>query len=364
MQKTLQVGIIGASAERGWARDSHVPAVQRLEGLELGAVVSGNQAKSDAAAKAFGARAAYANSQELIHDPAISIVSVCVKVPDHRDLVLSAVEAGKHIYCEWPLGRNLAETEELAAAAEKAGVHVAIGLQTRQNPMLRHARDLVVSGAIGEVLSARILSSTLAFGPKVESAMAFGEDSANGVTLVTIQGAHTVDAAIAVLGSLTSVSALTSTQYAQVEVGDPPKMFTRSIPDHLFLQAKLASKGVLGVEVIGGRPAGEVTFSFQITGERGLLELHGGAVRGFQSGTLELMWNGEPQQVDEGELSSMPESALNVAGMYAALRDDIHANTRTVPGFDHAISLMKMIDDLMASSQNGVRKMASGWPHK
>lgn len=364
MQKPLQVGIIGASAERGWARDSHVPAVQKISGLELGAVVSGNQAKSDAAAKAFGARAAYGDSVELVRDPSIDIVSVCVKVPDHRDLVLSAIKAGKHIYCEWPLGQNMTETEELAAAAKAVGVHVAIGLQTRMNPVLRYARQLLESGAIGRVLNARILSSTMAFGRKVESAIAFAENPANGVTLVTIQGAHTIDAAIAILGELKSAAALASTQYPQVEIGDPPTPHKRSTPDHLLMQSELATEGVLAIEVAGGRLAGEVPFSFQITGNSGELMLHGGAARGFQSGILQLNLNGEPQTVDEGELSSMPESAMNVAGMYAALRNDINSGTHTVPDFEHATRLTKLIDDLLASAKDGVRKLASGWPLK
>ena len=200
MKKDLQVGIIGASADRGWAKAAHVPAVQGLAGLHLAAVVSGGQAKSDAAAKAFGARVGYADAKALFADAEIDIVSVCVKVPDHRELVLAALAAGKHIYCEWPLGRSLAESEELAAAAGAAGVHVAIGLQTRRNSVARKAREMIVAGAIGRLLSARIVSSTVAFGPKVEAAMIFAENAVNGATLVTIQGAHTLDLAIAVLG--------------------------------------------------------------------------------------------------------------------------------------------------------------------
>ena len=59
MAKTLGVGIIGASADRGWAKISHVPAVQGIAGLELVAVASGSQAKADAAVEAFGAKAGY-----------------------------------------------------------------------------------------------------------------------------------------------------------------------------------------------------------------------------------------------------------------------------------------------------------------
>ena len=123
MKKTLGVGIIGASPDRGWAKISHVPAVQTLAGLELVAVASGSQLKADEAAKTFGARHGYADGKKLILDPGVDIVTIAVKVPDHRELVLAALGAGKHIYCEWPLGRNLAETQELAAATRAAKVH-------------------------------------------------------------------------------------------------------------------------------------------------------------------------------------------------------------------------------------------------
>ena len=111
MTRPLQVGIIGASAESGWARESHVPAVRTLSGLALGAVVTTSQASADEAAAAFGARISYATPAALFADPEIDIVTVAVKVPDHHDLVLGALKAGKHVYCDWPLSPTLPQTE-------------------------------------------------------------------------------------------------------------------------------------------------------------------------------------------------------------------------------------------------------------
>ena len=362
MTRQLQVGIIGASADRGWAKISHVPAVQKLEGLELAAVASGNQSKADVAAKAFGAKKPYGDTKDLFRDPDIDIVAICVKVPDHRELVLDALAAGKHIYCEWPLGRNLAESEELAAAAHASGVHVAIGLQTRMNPAAQRARKLILSRAIGRLLSARVLSNTVAFGPKVEAAMAFAEKTENGATLVTIQGAHTLDLAIALLGRFDNVTALTTVQYPEVEVGDDPARQVRSTPDHLLVQARVADGTALSVEVAGGRPPESATFRFEVTGEEGDLVLEGGAVRGFQSGRLHLSLKGEPENVDEAEIGPMPDPAANVAGMYAALRNDILSGTSTAPDFDHAVHLTRLIDDVMSSARMGTRMWAPGWP--
>jgi predicted dehydrogenase len=361
MTKPVRVGIIGASAKRGWAKESHVIAVQKLAGLELAAVATHQQETAAAAAKAFGAQSAYGNADDLIRDPNIDLVAVCVKVPNHRDLVLGALAAGKHIYCEWPLGRNLTETEEIAAAARTARVHVAIGLQTRMNPAMHRARDLVGSDEIGRLLSARLYSGTAAFSPKIGSADVYLENAENGATLVSIHGGHALDLAIAVLGQFADVSALATTQYPEIEISDDSTRQARSIPDHLLVQAHLKNNGALSIEVAGGRPPEALLFRLEVVGETGTLTLDGGALRGFPTGRLRLSLNNEPQHVDEGEVSLMPDTAANVAGMYAALRDDIAQGTSTVPDFNHAARLARLIDDVMASAQTGTRKSAMDW---
>jgi hypothetical protein len=70
----------------------------------------------------------------MVRSDEVDIISICVKVPEHRDILLAALAAGKHIYCEWPLGRNIQEAEELATTAERAGVHVTIGCRHASVP--------------------------------------------------------------------------------------------------------------------------------------------------------------------------------------------------------------------------------------
>ncbi len=364
MDNTLRVGIIGASAAGGWARESHVPAVQHLAGLTLQAVATTSQPSADAAARAFGALKAYDNPQALFQDPDIDVVTVAVRVPAHRDLVLAAVKAGKHVVCEWPLGINLTEAEELAEAARAAGVHTAIGLQTRMNPAAHKARQLIAAGAIGRVLSANVLSTTMAFGPKVDPGYAFAEDAAKGVTLVTVQAAHTLDFVIATLGEFSQAAAMVTTQFPQVTIGDDPTPHARSTPDHILVQARLAAGPAVSVEVAGGRPADATPFRFEVVGEAGILVLDGGAPRGFQSGRLRLSLNGQPQPVEEQELAGLPDPTVNVAGVYAALRDDINSGTFTVPDFDHAVHLTRLIEDMLASDATGGRRPGPAWPRR
>ncbi len=360
MANRLRVGIIGANAERGWARESHVPAVQKLAGLELAAVANKGQDAADAAARAFGAAKAYGDVADMFRDPDIDLVTVAVTLRAHHGLILGALRAGKHIYCEYPLGLDVTESEALAEAAREGGVHAVIGLQTRANPAARRAREMIASGAIGRPLSVRVYSPTIGFGPVTNPAEAYTEKPENGVTIVTIQGAHTLDLVIALLGGFGDVSALASTLHPEIRIGDGAPQ-TRMTFDHLLVQGRLAGGVAASVEVAGGRPAG-TPFSLEITGETGVLTLAGGAMRGFQAGRLHLALDGEPQAVDEGESAGMPEGAANVAGVYAALRDDISHGTSSVTDFHHAVRLARLIADATAASRTGTRRQAADWP--
>ena len=77
-----------------------------------------------------------------------------MKVPDHYLPVMAAIEAGKHVYCEWPLGRNTDEAAQMLAAAERRGVRHAVGLQGQVSPAICYAKDLIAEGYVGRVLSA------------------------------------------------------------------------------------------------------------------------------------------------------------------------------------------------------------------
>ena len=364
MTRVLQVGIIGASAERGWARESHVPAVQGLDGLELGAVVSPSQTKADAAARAFGARVGYADAATLFNDPEIDIVSVAVKVPEHHDLVLGALRAGKHVYCEWPLSPTLAQAEELAAAARKAGMRVALGLQARFNPAARAAARLIAEGRIGRVLGARCYSTCGAWGHEIEAGMIFAEKPDAGVNLVIIQGAHGIDLAIALVGSLADLSAIATRQYPEPTVKGEDRTVRRETFDHVMTQSRLTGGGTLVTETVGGRPLDDTPFRLEVTGENGVLALHGGALRGFQSGLMTLTIDGEEQSVGSGELAGLPDAAINVGGVYAMLRDDIVHGTTTAPDFDHGVRLTRLVDDLLAASDDGRRREDGDWPSR
>src|SRR6266851_2218195 len=141
-KSTLGVGIIGVSPVRGWATTAQIRALS-----------AHNAESARAAGEVFGVSAVFSDHEQLVTRPDIDVVAVTVKVPHHRALVSAALAAGKAVYCEWPLGRDLDDARAMTALAAKQGVRTVIGLQARQAPAIEFVQQLLRDGYVGEVLS-------------------------------------------------------------------------------------------------------------------------------------------------------------------------------------------------------------------
>src|SRR5207245_4005821 len=110
----IRVGIIGANPDRGWAAQAHIPALKSLSNdFEITALSTSRRDSADAAARLFGVAAAFYNHQDLVNSSNVDVVAITVKVPYHLELATAALDAGKAVYCEWPLGNGLSEAEML-----------------------------------------------------------------------------------------------------------------------------------------------------------------------------------------------------------------------------------------------------------
>src|SRR5436853_6319267 len=193
--KRIRVGIIGANPDRGWAAQAHVPALRSLaDDFEITALSTSRRESADAASKLFGVPTAFDNHQDLVSNPAVDVVAVTVKVPYHLELATAALEAGKAVYCEWPLGNGLNEAETLAALAKKQGVLAVAGLQARSAPSVAYVRDLIEQGYVGEGLPTTLVGSGMGWGPTVEPFTPHLNAKKNGATMLSIALGHTADA--------------------------------------------------------------------------------------------------------------------------------------------------------------------------
>ena len=353
--KPIGVGIVGLSASGGWATGSHLPALRVTDGYELRGLSASSAASAAASGLKHGAPLTFASAAELAAHDDIDLVVIAVKVPHHRELVMSALRAGKMVFCEWPLGNGLAESGELANAAREAGVRTAVGLQARSAPDIRYLRHLIADGYVGEVLSTTIVASGFSWGSEVPTAsVRYNVDAANGATMLTIPVGHTLDAAAFVLGELVEFQSMLATRRSQVLDIESGGLLPMTAADQVAVIGRLISGAVMTVHFRGGLSRG-TNLHWEINGSDGDilvsgpsghlqladLELRGG--RGSDTGLSVLTVPDSYQRVPTAGTSAR---VVNVANAYAQLLDDLTDGTSVVPTFDHAVQRHRMIQAL------------------
>jgi predicted dehydrogenase len=153
----IRVGIVGLQAGRSWAAVAHLPALGQLSDLyEIVGVVNSSLESSRAAAEACRVPLAFGSIEEMASSDEVDLIVVTVRVPLHYDAVKTILSHGKHVYCEWPLGRTLAEAEELAAMARGRSLIAVAGTQARVSAALRKVSDLIKNDLIGSILSSSV----------------------------------------------------------------------------------------------------------------------------------------------------------------------------------------------------------------
>ena len=354
-QNEIRVGIVGANAEKSWAKDSHVPAIKGVPGLRLAAVATRNERSAREAAQAFGAERWFSDPFVMIQDDQIDVVTIAVKVPAHRELVLAALEAGKAVFCEAPLGRTVAEAEEMARAA--GSLHTAIGLQGRLNPAVRRAAQLISSGNIGRPLNAKIVSTTVGFGPELPSSYDYFNKTSSGANLLTISAGHTLDLVEAVLGPIIEIDARTEILWPAVKLTDTGEESLRETADYVAVLGKTQSGAVFTADIYGGVAPQDARRSFEIRGSEAWLSLTSDHPYAFQAGDSTLRSNIPFVAPDEPAVSGgYMGAAINVGEVYAHLVRDLREGTYTTPGFDHALHNARLIDAIRRASERGERQ--------
>lgn len=360
--KKIGVGIIRAS-HTSWAATAHIPAIRALpEYYELKAVSTSRAESAQLAQEEFGVPA-FDNYMDLIHAPGVDLVVVAVKVPYHYELVNAAIDAGKMIFCEWPLGNGLDEAIELANRAKLANIRTAVGLQARFQPVIRYARDLIADGYIGEVLGTTLVGSGMSWGNTTNKNIAYIFDSSNGVTMLSIPILHAYDALSYMLGKFKNVSSQLEILYSEIHVED--EIITNTSADQVSISGTLASGAVVSTYYNGGVSRGE-KLRWAIHGSKGDLIITGGEMGHVQTADLKLE-GGREDEKSVQELA-VPSSYFDLAPnlptgvgrstgfIYAQFAKDIYENTHLVPDFEHAATHHKLLDAIETASRTGIRQ--------
>ncbi|HWB47956.1 MAG TPA: Gfo/Idh/MocA family oxidoreductase [Stellaceae bacterium] len=358
MAQKVRLGLIGASVRGTWSSRSHLPALRASGDIELAAVCTTRADSAEAARVAYGARLAFDDWRKMVASPEIDAVAVVVRVPSHYQPTKAALEAGKHVYCEWPLGRTTAEAVELAALAKARGLVTAVGLQARANPALLHMKELVAAGYVGELMAVhvKLMREGVLTRP---SHRTWQRDASLGANTLTIANGHTIDAMRFVVGDFADLSAVVATQAKQwLDTGTDTWLDVTS-PDNILTVGRLVNGAVASAHIAAIPYAGS-GYRMEVYGRDGTLVLAGEDSPQLNEVRLSGAQNGndlEPIAVPERFAFATPGTpageALNVGQMYALFARAIRDGGGQQPDFATAVELHHLVDAIKQASDTG-----------
>jgi perosamine synthetase len=197
----IRIGIVGCGQMGRW----HLEAYRQNPRVQVVACADVQVAAAEKLAADVGGRA-YSSHEELLARESVDGVSVCTIPITHRDIVSDTLAVGVHVLCEKPLATTNAEAEAMTRLAAARGRMLLTAFKFRFFEEVGRARDLIASGALGEIIHARLM-----FGGQLEMAETwYARPECAGGGVLLDNGAHAFDLARALLGEFASLQASVS----------------------------------------------------------------------------------------------------------------------------------------------------------
>jgi predicted dehydrogenase len=214
-RRRIGIGLVGF----GWLGQAHSRSMQRIRTLfaerefdpELVIVSDTVPARVEEAIESFGYARGSADWRHVIEDPGVEVVIVAAPNAFHVELIEAAAAAGKHVFCEKPVGGTPRETARAERAVRRAGVISGVGYNYRWAPLVRHAQQLVADGRLGQVTNYRGRFFSM-YGSDPLGLLSWRfllEEGGHGVTTDLLS--HAVDLAHMLVGPIVRVVGTTET---------------------------------------------------------------------------------------------------------------------------------------------------------
>lgn len=253
-------------------KELHMLYPRQLPAIDLAAVCTSKSETAQRAAQDGGYRRWYTDVAELVQQDDVTVVDCACPNFAHNSVILKAIAAGKHVYCEKPLALTGAEAREIAHAAEQAGVQVGMTFNYRFIPALLRAYELIQEGALGNIY--RFQAEYLHTGyqdPERPLNWRMQKELSGGGALADL-GAHAIDLIRHLLGEFDAVHAVTQT-YIPMR---PLARGTRekgavTVDDAAWLQVKLQNGTIGTIEASRFATGALDDLKLEICGEKGAL---------------------------------------------------------------------------------------------
>ena len=360
--KPVRVAIIGT----GIGAAVHIPVFRQLEDTEIVAIGSRRIERARELANRHRIGISSDDYREIVDHPDVDAVVIATPPYLHHTIAIAAIEAGKHVLCEKPMARNLAEARDMVNLARTAEVSAAVNHEYRYMPARRHVRQMIDEGFIGEPQSASIVvyRSSLSDPHGRPFSWLMEREKAGG--MLAASGSHYIDLQRWWFGDIKAVAGLTATMVEHRHLPDSSEMAHVDADDNFALMLRFQSGAIATIHVCATATsdAGE---EITLSGSNGMLLLQGdGALWGARSkdtGLYEI-------EVPRDNQRKLPEFAHILARPTALLAMDWIESIRSsqmpehIPTFDDGARVQEIIDGVHRSSAQGRWIDTSGnrWP--
>jgi len=343
VHQKLRVGILGA----GWPGQQHARALRAGNRAILQACSEKEPERAAEFVKMFAPQNFYSEYAELLGDPQVDAVVVCLPNFLHFPATLAALEAGKHVLCEKPPTMNGAEMKVLQEEAEKRGLVYFFSRQFRFTPAMRRARELITQDALGTIYFAEAVW-VRSRGIPLGIGGWFTEKKRSGGGALIDLGIHALDAAWFLMGTPRPVSVTASVfqnfkhlvQTPIFDVEDAAFAFIR-FENSAVVQLKTSWAGNLTDEIPQGDGFGRELNNTTIYGTKATVRLR----------PLTLF------QDKAGKLVDTPLHPKDEADSFVLQMDNflaaIEGKAEPLNNARQAVYLMEMLDAIYLSSNTG-----------
>lgn len=388
-QRVIRIGFIGLNATECWAINAHLPYFKLPSGSQkyrINALLNSSEDSAKAAIASHGLDAvtkAYGSAERFAEDPDIDLVVCSVRVDKHYPLLKPVLQKtnAKAVFCEWPLGRNLQEAEELTALAKARGIKTIVGLQGRVAPTSKVVKKLIEEGKIGRPLSVTVTASGYNFGVADLHTLAYSSDINVGGNMMTIHFSHTLDTISQAVGQLQSYSVTLDTQRKKTLLRNKPHTYKpgpddepvkiigeveRTSHDQILVQGHLENGAAFSFHMRGGMPFSDTpALDWRVYGEDGEIRITTPGMNlhfGGPGHRVQLHTHGSEKAEDvevpqdEFDESGLPWPAKGPSRVYEAFAK---GESGVYAGWEEAVKRHRLVEELYEINKKGSEVQAT-----
>jgi predicted dehydrogenase len=355
----IRVGLIGT----GFGASLHLSALRDNRDFETVAICSRRPERARAAAIDHGIPAHLSDYRELARDRDIDAIIVASPPHLHHPMAIAALEAGKHVLCEKPMARNLAEARDMQRIAERVGTVAMVNNQLRFLPVRARIRELIGEGYIGEPHAASVVVHRSSLNDPHERPWGWLMEHEKAGGMLGATGAHYLDALRWWFGEVKAVAGAVSTMVRQRRLPDSSAMAKVDADDNFSVILRFAN-GALGTIHVTATAGHEGDEDITLSGSEGTLQIRQGRLLGARAGDFSLNELPIPKRLSGGIIPGSHYLVQPTALLLRAWGTAIREGSPAPPSFADGVKTQELLDGALRSSQQGRWIDTSGtrWP--